>query len=67
MAGVIGVGGLILCRIPLETVEERKKYYNTQTSERMTAVDNDLMRESNSIMPISKPERRSKVTFGNQE
>ena len=30
----------------------------------MTAVDNDLMRESNPSMPISKPERQSRVTFG---
>jgi hypothetical protein len=30
----------------------------------MTAVDNDLMREQHPSMPISKPDRQSRVTFG---
>ena len=32
--------------------------------DQMDAVDNDLMRESDSSMPILKPERQSRVTFG---
>jgi hypothetical protein len=63
-AGIIGVGGLVLARIPLETVAERNAYYGRMTRDQLQAVDNDLMRENNPIMPISKPERRSKVTFG---
>lgn len=63
-AGVIGVGGLVLARIPLEIAQQRNSYYRRQTSEQLAAVDNDLMRESNPNMPISKPERQSRVTFG---
>jgi hypothetical protein len=62
-AGVIGVGGLILARFPVETRDERNAHYQRRTSDQMKAVDNDLMREQHPSMPISN-ERQSKVTFG---
>jgi len=61
--GVIGVGGLILARLPVEVAESRKKYFAQKTSQQMTAVDNDLMREQHPSMPISQ-ERSSRVSFG---
>ena len=63
--GVIGVGGLILARIPEETANERNQYYKTLTADQMHAVDSDLMRESNPVMPLTQPKRQSSVTFGN--
>ena len=66
-AGVIGVGGLVLARFPLETRDERTKYYRQQTADQMTSVDNDLMREQHPSMPISKPERQTRVTFGGND
>jgi hypothetical protein len=63
-AGVIAVGGLVLARIPVELVKQRNAYYNKQTADQLTAVDNDLLRENNPVMPIIKPERQSRVTFG---
>jgi hypothetical protein len=63
-AGVIGVGGLLLAKMPVETVEERRAYYRKMSSDQMEAVDSNLMRESNSIMPIDKPNRQTKITFG---
>ena len=62
-AGTVGVGGLILCKIPKKTANERNAYYQRQTDHQMTAVDNDLMKDSDPRMPISQ-ERKSKVTFG---
>jgi hypothetical protein len=63
--GVIGVGGLILCRIPVETVEERKAFFTAKEQGQMDAVDNDMMKEgSHSSMSISKPNRQSRVTIG---
>jgi hypothetical protein len=62
--GVIGVGGLILAKMPVETVEQRRAYYQKMSSDQMEAVDSNLMRESNPLMPISNPTRKSKVTFG---
>ena len=61
--GVIGSGGLMLCRIPEETVQERSAYYGNRTREQMQAVDQDLMREEHPAMPISR-DRRSRVSFG---
>ena len=63
-AGVIGVGGLVLARFPLESRKERQEYFQTKTSDQMDAVDNDMMREQHPSMPILKPERQSRVTFG---
>ena len=62
-AGVIGVGGLMLCRIPEETVEERTEYYRDQTRNQMKAVDENLMRDQHPSMPIHS-DRQSRVTFG---
>tara|TARA_R110002096_G_scaffold160802_1_gene327127 strand:+ start:390 stop:713 length:324 start_codon:yes stop_codon:yes gene_type:complete len=63
-AGVIGVGGLILAKMPIETVEQRRAYYNKMASDQMEAVDSNLMRESDSRMPISQPNRNTQITFG---
>jgi|TARA_R110000751_G_scaffold84328_3_gene168810 hypothetical protein len=63
--GVFGVGGLLLARIPLETVKERSDYFKSRSSDQMEAVDRDLEREnSHSSMTIGKPDRQSRVTFG---
>ena len=62
-AGVIGQGGLILCRMPKETAKERSEYYGLRTREQMTAVDQDLMKEQHPSMPIHN-DRRSRVSFG---
>ena len=61
--GVIGVGGLILARLPIEVAESRINYFKAKTGDQMTAVDNDLMREQHPSMPISS-ERSSRVSFG---
>ena len=63
--GVIGVGGLILCRIPIETVQEREAFFASKTQNQMDAVDNDMLRDgSHPSMSISRPERQSRVTIG---
>ena len=63
--GVFGVGGLILARIPLETVKERTDYFASKSQDLMDAVDHDMMRENaHSTMTIDKPNRQTRVTFG---
>tara|TARA_R110000824_G_scaffold76793_1_gene194512 strand:+ start:49 stop:534 length:486 start_codon:yes stop_codon:yes gene_type:complete len=63
--GVFGVGGLLLARMPLETVAERTAYFNSKNSDQMEAVDSDMMRENaHSSMTIARPDRQSRVTFG---
>jgi len=63
--GVFGVGGLMLARIPDETIAERTAYFASRNKDQMEAVDSDMMRENaHSTMTISNPDRQSRVTFG---
>ena len=67
-SGVIGVGGLILAKVPVETANERNAYFKTQTSDQLNGVDHNYMRESDPKMPIkdSDIQRSSKVQFGSR-
>lgn len=61
--GNIEIGGLLLCRIPAEFMEQRAAYFDNQNRAQMESVDNTFMRDSHPSMPLFK-ERQSKVTFG---
>ena len=61
--GVIGVGGLLLARIPEEIVKARDEYFRKITQDRDDAVESDLMKEQHPGMPINA-ERQTRVTFG---
>ena len=61
--GLIGVGGLVLARIPEEIVEQRKQYFQNITADQVKAVDNDILREQRPEMPVNI-NRQSRVTFG---
>jgi len=65
-AGTIGVGGLILARIPIELVEQRNNHFNTVAQNQMDAVDRDWMRENNALMPKQAPQRKTSVSFGSR-
>ena len=62
-AGVIGVGGLVLTRVPEEIAKSRAQYYSDQGREQDQAVENDLMKEQHPSMPINV-DRQTRVTFG---
>jgi len=62
-AGVIGVGGLVLARIPEELAKQREAYYNQITQDRDEALENDVLKEQHPSMPINQ-ERQTRVTFG---
>jgi len=59
----IEVGGLLLCKTPVEFAEQRDEYYRKQAEAQMQSVDNTYMRENDPRMPMFK-ERKSTVTFG---
>ena len=61
--GNIEVGGLLLCRIPSEFMEQRAAYYDKQAKAQMDSVDNTFMKDSDPRMPLFS-EKRTKVTFG---
>ena len=62
-AGVIGVGGLLLARIPEELAQSRMDYHRRQTEGQDESVETDLLRDQDKRMPI-KIDRNSKHTFG---
>ena len=62
-SGVIGVGGLVLARIPEELAKQREAYYNQMTADRNEALDNDVLKEQHPSMPINQ-DRQTRVTFG---
>jgi hypothetical protein len=62
----IEIGGLLLCKTPIEFVEQRNKYYANQSQAQTEAVDNNLMRQSDPRMPLFA-ERKSTSSFGKGE
>ena len=62
-AGIIGVGGLLLARIPEELAQQRIDYQRKLTEGQDEAVETDLLREQHKSMPIDV-DRQSRVTFG---
>jgi len=62
-SGIIGVGGLLLARIPEELAKQRDEYYRKQTEARDEAIDHDLLKEQHPSMPINI-DRQTRVTFG---
>ena len=59
----IEIGGLLLCKTPVEFVQQRNDHYAKQTQAQTEAVDNNLMRQSDARMPIFK-ESKSSHSFG---
>jgi len=59
----VEVGGLLLCKTPVEFTGQRNDYYRKQAEAQMNSVDNTYMRENDPRMPMFK-ERKSTVTFG---
>ena len=61
--GVIGVGGLLLAKVPDEIADLRTAYIKKRTDGMNEAIDHDLMKEQHKSMPINV-DRQSRVTFG---
>ena len=62
-ADSVVVGGLMLCKTPVEFTEQRDEYFQQQAATQMNSVDNTYMRENDPRMPLFK-ERSTKVSFG---
>ncbi len=59
----IEIGGLLLCKIPVEFVEQRNNHYSNISRQQSEAVDNNFMRQSDARMPLFQ-ERKSTASFG---
>lgn len=59
----IEIGGLLLCKTPVELVQQRNDYYTKQSDMQSEAVDQTLMRQSDPRMPLFN-ERKTTTSFG---
>jgi len=59
----IEVGGLLLCKMPQEMVDQRNEYYKEKAEAQEKAVDNNLMRQNDPRMPLFS-DKKSTTTFG---
>ena len=59
----IEVGGLLLCKTPVEFVQQRNEHFAKVTQSQTDAVDNSFMRQSDARMPLFQ-ERKSSSSFG---
>jgi|TARA_R110002020_G_scaffold76170_4_gene193359 hypothetical protein len=62
--GNIEIGGLLLCKAPEETAKARQRHYEELASQQMESVDRTYMRENDPRMPVLKPDRTTRTTFG---
>jgi hypothetical protein len=61
----IEIGGLLLCSIPAEIVEDRSAQMSEKARQQMDSVDRNYLRENDPRMPMLRPERDSRTTnFG---
>jgi hypothetical protein len=60
----VEVGGLLLCKTPIEFVEQRNAYYQKQAEGQLSAVDNNLMRQNDPRMPLFKESKSSVSKMG---
>lgn len=58
----IEIGGLLLCKVPKELMDQRRQAQQRQADGQMQAVDNSYLRQSDPRMPMLKPERSTRVT-----
>jgi hypothetical protein len=62
--GNLEVGGLLLCKAPKEKMDARNKHYQDLAQKQMESVDNNYMRENDPRMPLLRPEKSTRTTFG---
>ena len=63
--GGIEIGGLLLCRIPAEFMEQRAKHFANLNQSQMESVDNNFLRERDARSNMALfADKKTNVTFG---
>jgi hypothetical protein len=60
----IEVGGLMLCSIAEELAQDRVEGQLAQAENQIDAVDRNYLRENDPRMPVLRPERSTRTSFG---
>ena len=58
------IGGLLLCRRPVEIGIQIDEYSAREQADQMQAIDQSLFREQDARMPLLAPDRRTQIKFG---
>ena len=61
--GNVEIGGLMLCKMPVEQARARDEYYSKQAQAQMDSVDNHFMRNNDPRMPLFS-DRKTSTTRG---
>ena len=61
--GLVEIGGLVLCKMPSEMIDQRNAYYRRITDAQTASVDSNLMKENDPRMPLFS-ERKSTSSRG---
>ncbi len=59
----VEIGGLLLCKMPEEFVQQRNAHYQKATNAQAEAVDNSFMKENDARMPLFK-DKKTTTSFG---
>jgi|TARA_R110002072_G_scaffold100166_2_gene220480 hypothetical protein len=62
--GNLEVGGLLLCKAPKEKMDARNRHFQDLAQKQMESVDNNYLRENDPRMPLLRPEKSTRTTFG---
>lgn len=57
--GNVEIGGLMLCKMPTERVQARKRFYEDQSQKQTEAVENTFLQQNNPLMPKFNKSRSS--------
>lgn len=61
----VEIGGLVLCKAPVEMKQQRDAYYKQAADSQMEAIDNNFMRQKDERSNMSLfSERKTAVSFG---
>ena len=61
--GNVEIGGLMLCKMPVEQAQARDEYYRQQAQAQVDSVDNHFMRNNDPRMPLFS-DRKSSTSRG---
>jgi hypothetical protein len=62
--GNVEVGGLLLCKAPLEKMKKRERHFQEVSDRQIEGVDHNYLRQNDPRMPLLEPERSTRSTFG---
>lgn len=62
-SGIVETGGLVLCKMPEEFAQQRRRYYQDRTEQITESAEESYLRDSNELMKKSV-EKRRRVVFG---